>query len=244
MSTYSHPTLVLGALDHVGMPLPRLVDLGGEPLVLRRMTPDDAERVHRFYLGLPTVDLLFLRRDVTVGRELNNWLAEIESGETVTIIADDEGTVLGEATLLRTGVPWSRHVGIVRVFTALAQRGRGLGRELLEAICAVAPAEGFEKLVGEMTREQEAAHGLFMRLGFQEEARLRNHIKDRYGAPHDLLILARELVGLDRPARLREAQSAVWRCTDCGFVARMSEPPRTCADCGADGAFLVLLGQE
>ena len=80
--------------------LPREIDLGGEPLTLRRMAPDDTDRLHRFFLALPATDLVVLRRDVTDGREITNWAAEIARGETATVLALSEGTsVMGEATL-------------------------------------------------------------------------------------------------------------------------------------------------
>ncbi len=96
-----HPDDVQG---HIAPSLPRDIEVGGEPLVLRRVTPADADRMHAFFLGLPASDLLVLRRDVTDGRQIDAWMAEIERGDTVTIIAESGGTVMGEATLHLTGV--------------------------------------------------------------------------------------------------------------------------------------------
>ena len=218
--------------------LPRLIDVGGEPMLLRLMEADDADRVHAFFLELPSADLLFLRRDVTDGRAINDWVSEIEQGATLTLVALSEGTVMGEATLYRTGVPWSRHVGIVRVFTAAMQRGRGLGRLLLEELCRLAPSLGVEKLVAEMTVEQAAAQGLMAQLGFVEEARLRGYVKDRLGQPHDLVMMTRDMAAAAL-AGGAEAVSAIWRCTACGVVTHAAEPPNACPDCGASAGFVV-----
>ena len=225
--------------------LPREIEVGGETLNLRRMTAADADRLHAFFLALPAADLLFLRRDVTDGREINNWVAEVERGETVTIIAESEGQVMGEATLHLTGVPWSRHVGIVRVSTAREQRGRGLGRVLLEEMCDLAPSLGIEKLVAEMTVEQVAAQRLMEQLGFVEEARLRRYVKDRAHHPHDLIVMTRDVADPDLPP-LDELQGrpAVWRCTACGCVTHSPEPPNRCADCGAGPVFLMRVDED
>lgn len=223
--------------------LPREIDVGGEPMVLRRVTPADADRLHRFFLSLPAADLLFLRRDVTDGRQINAWMAEIERGETVTIIAETEGTVMGEATLHLSDVPWTRHVGVVRVFTAYEQRGRGLGRLLLEEICRLAPSLGIEKLVAEMTVEQTAAQHLMRDLGFVEQARLPLFVKDRRGQRHDLIMMVKDLVPMDI-ATGSARQPAVWRCTACGVVVRTVDAPNACIDCGAGAGFLVRVDEE
>ncbi|MBI2761872.1 MAG: GNAT family N-acetyltransferase [Chloroflexi bacterium] len=230
---------------YVAPAVPREVEVGGEPMHLRRMSRGDADRMHAFFLGLPSADLLFLRRDVTDGREIDNWVAEIERGETVTLIAETEGTVMGEATLHLTGVPWTRHVGIVRVFTAKVQRGRGLGRLLLEELCQLAPSLGIEKLVAEMTVEQTAAQRLTADLGFVEQARLPGYVKDRQGRRHDLVIMVNEVADPDLvPLDDLDGRAMPWRCTACGVVAHSTEPPNRCPDCGAGPGFLLRVDED
>jgi ribosomal protein S18 acetylase RimI-like enzyme len=225
--------------------LPRVIDVGGEMITLRRMSGLDADRMHTFFLGLPAADLLFLRRDVTDGREIDNWVAELERGEAITIIAESEGHVMGESTLHLTGVPWTRHVGIVRVTTAREQRGRGLGRLLLEEICALAPSLGIEKLVAEATVEQVAAQRLLEQLGFREAARLPNYVKDRNHHPHDLIMLIRDVAAPQPPLQSDlHGRQAAWRCTACGVVTHAPEPPNRCADCGAGPGFLLRTDEE
>ncbi len=180
---------------------------------------------------------------MTDGRQINAWMAEIERGETVTIIAETEGTVMGEATLHLSDVPWTRHVGVVRVFTAYEQRGRGLGRLLLEEICRLAPNLGIEKLVAEMTVEQTAAQHLMRDLGFTEQARLPLFVKDRHGQRHDLIMMVKDLVPPDIAVKTAR-QPAVWRCTACGVVVRTVDAPNVCIDCGAGAGFLVRVDEE
>ena len=224
--------------------LPREIEVGGEPLTLRRMDAADIDRLHAFFLALPAADLLFLRRDVTDGRQILDWVGEVERGETVTLVAESEGTVMGESTLHLTGVPWTRHLGIVRVFTAREQRGRGLGRLLMEEICTLAPALGIERLVAEMTVEQVAAQRLMADLGFGEEARLSGYVKDRYGRPHDLIVMTRACADPAAPTGEHDGRAVAWRCTACNVITHAPERPSRCADCGAGPGFLLRTDEE
>ena len=54
---------------------------------------------------------------------------------------------------------------------------------------------GFEKLTARMTLDQNAAITVFEELGFKREAMLRDHVKDRDGKKHDLLILSHDVEG-------------------------------------------------
>ena len=222
---------------------PKQVDLAGEPVVLRLLEPSDAAKLHDFVMQLSPPDLLFLQRDVTDSKEIDAWLEEVADGHTVTLIAEAEGTMFGETTLRFSGVPWTRHVGTVRVITSPVQRSRGLGRLLLVEAFALAAQCGIEKIVAEMTVEQAAARSLFEQLGFREEGRYHSYAKDRQGMPHDLIVMTR-----DQPA-LRSAGASVaqdvrgWRCHACGHVTPASEQPARCPDCGAAGEMLAAVDE-
>ncbi|MHB8573827.1 MAG: GNAT family N-acetyltransferase, partial [Dehalococcoidia bacterium] len=128
-------------------------------------------------------------RDVTSGQEIDSWILEIASGEMVTVLAVADGQVLGEASLHRNLVPWTRHVGNVRVIVDPQQRGRGLSRLLLAETFAIALDSGIERLVAEMMAEQAGAGGLFKGIGFIEEGRYRAFARDLDGALHDLVVM-------------------------------------------------------
>lgn len=172
--------------------LPRTEEVNGEPITVRLMTPADAANLHTFFQEMAEErpqDLLFLRRDVTSGAEIDKWMLEIAAGETITVLAVAEGQVLGECSLHRNDVPWTRHVGIIRVIVDPQQRGRGLSRLLLAEMCAIALECGIERLVAEMMSEQNSALGLFGRLGFREEGRYQAFARDQHGELHDLVVM-------------------------------------------------------
>src|SRR4029077_20358705 len=88
---------------------------------------------------------------------------------------------------------WSRHVGELRVIVEAAMRGQGLGQNLAQESFALALDLGLEKLMAQMTVDQRGAIGVFEGLGFRAEALLHNHVKDREGVTHDIVILSHDV---------------------------------------------------
>lgn len=172
---------------------PGTIEAGGRELGLRLMTSGDAERMLRFARSLPPHDLLFLRRDIADPEQVRRWCEEIEAGSMVTVLALDGGDIAGYATVDRTPWAWMSHVAEMRVLVGPAWRRIGLGRTLTDDAFALAVGMGSEKLVAQMTADQEAALAVFARLGFAFEARLREHVKDRDGRKYDLIVMSRDL---------------------------------------------------
>jgi hypothetical protein len=50
-----------------------------------------------------------------------------------------------------------------------------------------------EKLTAQMTADQRGALAVFESMGFRGEALLRDHVKDRDGVKHDLVILGHDV---------------------------------------------------
>jgi L-amino acid N-acyltransferase YncA len=174
--------------------LPREITLGdGSRATLRLLHREDVAQFLEFTQSLPEHDLLFLRTDITDAGVVADWLDNVEGGRIVTIIAEQGGKVLGYASLHFSNAPWSRHVGELRVLLAEEARGKGLGRALTDAIFAQALERGIEKMVAQMTIDQKAAIATFEELGFRAEALLRDHVKDRNGRKHDLLVYSHDV---------------------------------------------------
>ncbi len=87
----------------------------------------------------------------------------------------------------------------------------------------VALDDGATKIIARMTPDQTAALRLFQRLGFEQEAVLRDHALGAGALTHDLLVLGFH-------ARLHEQQ----RCEDCGIPvleALSVDGARLCSQC-------------
>jgi L-amino acid N-acyltransferase YncA len=76
---------------------------------------------------------------------------------------------------------------------AASMRRRGLGRLLTMEAFLLALELGVEKMVAQMTTDQDGAIAVFESMGFRTEALLRDHVKDREGRKLDLLIMAHDV---------------------------------------------------
>lgn len=176
---------------------PETRSVAGKQVTLRYMTAGDRDAILAFARSLPEHDLLFLRRDITQAAAVDGWIRDIESGPTVTLLALIDGNVVGYATVERNRLPWTSHVGELRITIAPSMRNKGLGRVLTREAFAIALQSGIEKMVAQMTIDQKAAVAVFEGLGFRPEALLRDHVRDRAGKKHDLLILSHEVANFE-----------------------------------------------
>jgi len=174
--------------------LPRRTALSdNSEITLRLLRRVDIEAFLAFTQSLSDHDLLFLRTDITDAGIVADWLDNVEAGRIVTIVAERDGRIFGYGSLHLSNAPWSQHVGELRVLISGAMRGKGLGRALTDAIFAQALDRGIEKMVAQMTIDQKGAIATFEELGFKAEALLRDHVKDRNGEKHDLLVYSHDV---------------------------------------------------
>lgn len=168
---------------------PRRVTTEAGEIEFRLMSPADEAAVLNFARQLAVHDLLFLPRDISEPKVLAAWIKEIERGAITSLLAVKAGRVVGCGTLVRDPLSWSPHVGEIRNVVSTEVRGRGVGRALTQEIFALALGAGLEKLVVQMTVDQTGAIAIFEGLGFKAEALLRDHVKDKAGKQHDIVVL-------------------------------------------------------
>ena len=156
-------------------------------MTIEALEPRHLDALRRFLQALPEGDRTFMKEDVTDPACSEAWVRGGGRARRFAAVEGDE--VLGILFLIPlTG--WSSHVGEIRVVVAEAARGRGVGRALAEYAVLRAAEEGLQKVVIEMVAEQEPAVRMFTGLGFQGEALLVDHIRDRAGELRDVLVLA------------------------------------------------------
>lgn len=202
-------------------PLP--LTLQGKALVFRPMNPECKAAMVDFARGLPEQDLLFLDRDIAQPSVVDQWIRHVSEGNLFTVVAWHDEAIVGYATTDRGNARWTRHVAELRVVVAESFRKMGLGRWLLELVFETALEAGATKLVARMTPDQAGALNLFQRLGFEQEAVLRDHALDANGLTHDLLVLS-----------FHTRQHPDSRCGSCGvsvLVPLALEGLRLCSHC-------------
>ena len=179
-------------LLHERYPLPATLR-DGRTVQLRVMSGEDRDQVLAFARSLPPDDLLFLRANITDPAVIDEWLADLQAGRTITLLAYDGDTLVGEGDLYHSATTWMRHLGEIRLLLSPSVRGQGLARLLAEEIFVIAKALNLQILVAQMTLDQAAAQTIFRRLGFQREAVLLDYVIDAEGKTRDLVIATRRL---------------------------------------------------
>ncbi len=185
------------SLDQLKASYPRTVTLAPDTVIeLRIMSAADKAALLAFARRLPEVDLLFLRVDLTEAANIDEWIARIERGQSVAIVAYDGEVLVGYAKLHQETARWTRRLGELRVNVAPELRGKRLGRVLTSHIFDVAQAMGLRKLTAHMIADQHGAQTAFRKLGFVPEALLADYVEDGDGRPRDLVIMSFDLDGL------------------------------------------------
>jgi ribosomal protein S18 acetylase RimI-like enzyme len=155
---------------------------------IRPIVTSDREALADFFARVPEGDRTFFKEDVLDARVVDAW-AEPRSGDERLVAVEDTGEIVGWMAL-SGGVGWSAHVGDLRLVVAPTHRRRGLGRALAQRALIDALQRGYSKIAVELIADQTGAIGMFTELGFDPEALLVDHVRDRTGDLRDLLVLA------------------------------------------------------
>jgi ribosomal protein S18 acetylase RimI-like enzyme len=154
----------------------------------RPIEPGDEPALTRFFARIPEADRTFLKEDVDDPDVVAAWA---RPGAARVIALDGDEVVGSVAVVPLHG--WSSHVGEIRLVVDPEQRGRGIGRTLARHAVAEAVELGLAKLVVEVISDQTALIGMFRALGFEPEALLADHVRDRSGELRDLMVLANDV---------------------------------------------------
>jgi ribosomal protein S18 acetylase RimI-like enzyme len=152
---------------------------------IRRIEPADRAALEGFLDRIPDADRTFLKEDVADPSVVEAWARPGDARS----IALEEGAVVGYLAVIPLH-GWSSHVGEVRIVVDPGHRGRGVGRALARHAVLDALGLGLAKMVVEVIADQEALIAMFRGLGFEPEALLVDHVRDRSGELRDLLVLA------------------------------------------------------
>ncbi len=166
---------------------------GDVDVTLRNITAADRETILTFTRDLPEQDLMFLRRDITQADVVDAWIRYIETGKTVSLLAEAGGRMVGYCSLHHSEIQWTRHLGEIRLLVTPEYRGKGIGGELARQTFELAGHLKLLKLVVQMMSSQQDAQTLFHHLGFVPEALLHDWAIDRTGRTHDLIVMSREV---------------------------------------------------
>ncbi len=169
------------------------------PVPLRLMNRDDKDSILLLARNLPHEELLFLRSDITNPTNVDAWIASIEKGSTVTLLAEPDGTLEGYASLHLSTARWTHRIAELTINVAPEWQSRGLGEGLCSELLTLASLLELKKLAVQMVADHKSARALFERLGFHVAAFLPDWVEDRDGQFRDLLVMAYALKSSPSP---------------------------------------------
>jgi len=179
------------------------MDLSGYPktkrlkdktiIILRPLVMEDKDELLRFYKNLPEQDRMFLKYDVLKEENIQKRIAHINCSEELPIITLIKNSIVGDATLYKATYGWSRHIGEIRVVVAREYQKKGLGTLLAKELVDQAVNMGIDKITAEIAEEQFSAIKAFSKLGFVQEAILKDFVMDLKGAKHNLIIMSNDI---------------------------------------------------
>ncbi len=144
-------------------------------------------QLSEFFGRIPDGEQAFLKENIRDPETVAAWRRPGPARREAAI--DEAGTLVGVVTVIPE-LGWSDHVGQLLLLVDPAHRGQGIGRKLARAALLQALELGLSKIVVEVVADQQPAINMFTSLGFDPEALLRSHIRDRNGEFRDLIILA------------------------------------------------------
>jgi ribosomal protein S18 acetylase RimI-like enzyme len=140
----------------------------------------------RFFERVPEGDRTFFREDVLAPGVIDAWLADERVARHLAV----DGPDVAGYVAIYPEVGWSSHVGELRVVVDPTRRRQGVGRALARHGLVEGLRMGLTKLIVEVVAEQEPAVAMFSSLGFEPEALLKGHVRDKAGQVRDLFVMS------------------------------------------------------
>lgn len=161
----------------------------------RAATPADAAAIARIYNEGILDRIATFETRLRTESDVHAWF---DSAHPVVVV-EDAGMVIAFAAT-STYRPRDCYSGIAEfsVYVAREARGRGAGRQAMEALIAAAEQQGFWKLVSRVFPENMASRSLLRSLGFREVGIYHKHAR-LDGVWRDVIIVERLLEALPAP---------------------------------------------
>lgn len=155
---------------------------------VRDLTMRDAPALQAFFLAIPPQDRTFFFQDVNDPAVAERWAGDERAVRRGAFT--DDGSLVAFASL-QPGTEWSSHVAEVVLVVGPGARRTGLGRALAGEMLAIALDRGYRKVSVVIPVENTGAIEMFTRMGFDQEALLREQLcSPEDGSLRDVAVLA------------------------------------------------------
>ena len=166
----------------------------GTGVTLRPLKDGDEDALFEMFRRLSVDDLWFLNHDVSDPGLIADWINNLDTNRVISIVALLEGRIIGNAVLMMKRHGAKSHIGKVRISVDPGFRDRRLGTWMLLDLVNLSMAMGLQMLVMRLVQDRDASliNGV-KKLGFIEEAVLKNYLMGGEGQAHNLVIMTKRL---------------------------------------------------
>jgi len=166
-------------------------------MIIRTATAADAQGLAEIYNHAVENTVAILNETLVDAENRASWVAQRQGDGFPVLVAEEDGLILGYASY----GPWRPFHGFREtvehsVYVRAGQRGKGLGRKLMQALIDEARANGLHMMVAAVTAGNDASIKLHESLGFQITARM-PQVGQKFGDWLELIFLQLRLD--DRP---------------------------------------------
>ncbi len=154
-------------------------------VILRKPRWEDLDDLLGFINSLVEEEADIMRETPVTREEESDWLgkylASIEKGEMIGVVAEVEGKVAANSEVgKRRG--FQSHVGFLGIAVKKEYRGMGIGTELMKTLIEESKKAGLKVLVLEVFDSNKVAKGLYTKMGFKDAGKIPKGVfkKGRY----------------------------------------------------------------
>jgi len=166
----------------------------GSGVTLRPLEDGDEDALLGMFKRLSGDDLWFLNHDVYGSGLVDNWVRNLDPKRVISIVALLKGSIIANAALMMKTYGAKSHIGKVRISVDPSFREKRLGTWMLLDLVNLAMAVGLRMLVMRLVQDRDSTViNSVRKLGFVEEAVLKDYVLDREENPHNLIIMTKRL---------------------------------------------------
>ncbi|MEN9882129.1 MAG: hypothetical protein RI916_556 [Actinomycetota bacterium] len=161
--------------------------------MIRAATASDIAAITSIYNDVIATTNAIYREDTVDVLERMGWFEDKSAHGYPVIVAEREGEVVGYGVFgsFRFGEGYN-HTVEHSVHVAQSHRGRGIGKEILENLIALAREQQRKVMVAAIDSTNLASIKLHASYGFKESARM-PHVAQKHGQLLDLVLMQLEL---------------------------------------------------
>jgi RimJ/RimL family protein N-acetyltransferase len=157
----------------------------GMRVLLRPLTPEDAEGLVALFASATPDDATYMRHDVTDRELVTAWAREVNLLKVFPLVAEVNGRIVGDATL-HFGTGYRHHLAWVRIFLSPEFRRLGIGTLMLRNLFSIARRLGLQQVIAEVLSTQVQIMKALEALDFEREYRHRDYFITAAGETVDM----------------------------------------------------------